>query len=58
VGFLNSRCGNALGDGTTDWRSSVDPAGPQNPAQTLSSAQDPGGLLGLMQEYLRNNPEN
>ena len=58
VRFLSSRYGNALGDGMTDWRSSVDPAGPQNSAQTLSSPQDPGGLLGLMQEYLRNNPEN
>jgi hypothetical protein len=58
VRFLSSRYGNALGDGMTDWRSSVDPAGPQNSAPTLSSPRDPGGLLGLMQEYLRNNPEN
>jgi hypothetical protein len=36
------------------WASSVDPTDPQYLAQPAPS---PGGLPGLMLEYLRNNPD-
>jgi hypothetical protein len=39
----------------TGWRSSVDGTDPQNSAQPAPSPQEPGGLQGLMLEYLRNN---
>jgi hypothetical protein len=47
----------------TGWRSSVDGIDPQRPAQPApplqaASPQEPGGLLGLLLEHLRNNPDN
>lgn len=58
VRFLGSRIQNPLGDGMTDWSSSVDPSSPQYFAQPAPSPQQPGGLPGLMLNYLRDNPNN
>jgi hypothetical protein len=55
VRFLSSRYQKPLGSGMTGWRSSVDGTDPQNSAQPAPSPQEPGGLQGLMLEYLRNN---
>jgi hypothetical protein len=55
IRFLSSPCQNPLGGGMTGWRSSVDGADPQNSAQPAPSAQQPGGLLGLLMDHLRNN---
>jgi hypothetical protein len=67
VRFLSSRDQKPLGGGMAGWRSSVDRFDPQGPAQPTPpqqtvqptpSSQEPSGLLGLMLEYLRNNPNN
>ena len=58
VRFLGSRIQNPLGDGMADWNSSVDPSNPQYFAQPAPSQQQPGGLPGLMLDYLRDNPNN
>lgn len=58
VRFLGSRIQNPLGDGMTDWSSSVDPSNPQYFAQPAPSPQQPGGLPGLMLDYLRDNPNH
>jgi hypothetical protein len=58
VRFLGSRIQNPLGDGMTGWSSSVDPSNPQYLARPAPSPQQPGGLPGLMLDYLRDNPNN
>lgn len=67
VRYLSSRYQNPLGGGMAGWRSSADgfdpqrpaqPAPPQQSTQPASSPQDPGGLLGLLLDHLRNNPGN
>jgi hypothetical protein len=56
VRFQSSRQQNPLGDGMTGWRSSVDPTDPQYATQPAPSPQRPGGLLGLLLDHLRDNP--
>jgi hypothetical protein len=58
VRFLSSRYQNPLGYGMTDWSSSVDSCDPQYFAQPAPSPQEPGGLLGLLLDHLRDNPNN
>ena len=58
VRFLSSRYQDPLGGGMTGWRSSVDGTDPQNSVKQPASPQEPGGLLGLLLEHLRNNPDN
>ena len=58
VRFLGSRIQNPLGDGMANWRSSVDSSDPQYSAQPAPSPQQPGGLLGLLLDHLRDNPDN
>jgi hypothetical protein len=58
VRFLSSRYQDPLGGGMTGWRSSVDGTDPQNSVKQAASPQEPGGLLGLLLEHLRNNPDN
>jgi hypothetical protein len=58
VGFLGSQDQNSLGGGMAGWRSSVDGIDPQRPTQPAPSPQpappqQPGGLLGLLEEYRR-----
>ncbi len=55
VRFLSSRQRNPLGDGMSGWRYSVDPTGPQYVAQSSPSPRQPGGLLGLLLDHLRDN---
>jgi hypothetical protein len=61
---LGSRYQDPLGGGMAGWRSSVEgidpnrsaqPVPPQQSGQPAPSPQEPGGLLGLMLEQLRNN---
>jgi hypothetical protein len=52
IRHLGSRRTDPHGNGMGDWKSTAD-GYPQLPAV---SPQEPGGLLGLLQEYLRNNP--
>jgi len=40
------------------WQSSVDGTDPQNSVKQAASPQEPGGLLGLLFEHLRDNPDN
>jgi hypothetical protein len=56
IRYLSSRYASPLGDGVGDWKS-VAESYPQQPAQPATSAQEPGGLLGLLQDYLRSNPD-
>ena len=56
VRFLSSRYQNPLGNGTAGWNSSLADFDPQQQVQPAASPQEPGGLLGLIQDYLRNNP--
>jgi hypothetical protein len=55
VRFLSSRQRNPLGEGMAGWRSSVGPTDPQYAAQP-ASPQRSGGLLGLLLDHLRDNP--
>jgi hypothetical protein len=57
VRFLASRYQNPLGNGMTGWRSSADATDPQYAVQPAASAQEPRGLLGLLRESMRDNPE-
>jgi len=54
IRYLSSRSPNPLGNEMGDWKSSAD-SYPQQPAQPAPTSQEPGGLLGLLQEYMRNN---
>lgn len=54
VRYLGSRHADPLGNGMGDWRSSAESVG-QQPAQPPWTQQEPGALLGLMQDYLRGN---
>jgi hypothetical protein len=54
IRYLSSRSANPLGNGMDDWKSSAESYS-QQPAQPAPSPQEPGGLLGLLQEYMRNN---
>ena len=56
IRYLSARYANPLGDGMGDWKSSVE-SYPQPPAQPATAPQEPGGLLGLIQDYMRNNPD-
>jgi hypothetical protein len=56
IRYLSSRYANPLGNGMGDWKSSAEGYS-QQPAQPATSPQEPGGLLGIIQDYLRNNPE-
>lgn len=56
VGYLSSRNADPLGNGIGDWRSSAEGCS-QQPAQPVTSPQQPRGLLGILQDYLRNNPD-
>ena len=59
VRLLNPR--SPFGNGTGNWATSVGPAGPQyfpQPAPLSSPPSDqPGGLLGMLLDYLRDNPD-
>ena len=56
IRYLSSRYANPLGSGMGDRKSSAEGYS-QQPAQPATSPQEPGGLLGIIQDYLRNNPE-
>lgn len=56
VGFLSPRYSNPLGSGIAGWPSSVDPAGPRYAMRLAPSPQQPGGLLGMLLDHLRNDP--
>jgi hypothetical protein len=58
VRFLSPRDQTPLGSGMADWRASVNGIDPHNSSQPAVSPQEPGGLPGLLLEYLRNNPNN
>jgi len=52
ISYLSSRYANPLGNGMDDWKSSAEGYS-QRPAQPATSPQEPGGLLGIVQDYLR-----
>lgn len=54
IRYLSSRHANPIGDGMGDWKSSAESYA-QQPAQPAPSPQQPGGLLGLLQDHMRNN---
>ena len=58
VRFLGSRYQHPLGSGMTDWQSPVHSSDPLHSAQPAPSPQQPGGLLGLVLDHLRDNPNN
>jgi hypothetical protein len=54
IRYLSSRYQNPLGNEMGDWRASAEPVDTSRPASPVSTPQEPGGLLGLIQDYLRN----
>jgi hypothetical protein len=54
VRYVSSPYLNSLGKGMGDWRSSTEPIDSRSPAPP-PSPQEPGGLYGLMLDYLRNH---
>jgi hypothetical protein len=54
--FLTSRQQSPLGDGVGSWSSSVAPTGPLYAAPPASPSDQPGGVLGLLLDHLRDNP--
>ncbi len=56
VQFLASSPTSPLGNGVGSWASSVAPNGPLYAAPPAQPTDQPGGLPGLLQDYLRNNP--
>jgi hypothetical protein len=52
--FLTSRQQSPFGDGVGSWSSSIAPSGPLYAAPPPSD--QPGGLLGMLLEHLRDNP--
>jgi hypothetical protein len=55
VRYLSSRYQNPLGSGMAGWSSSVSATNPQQPPQPAASSQQPGELLGLLLDHIRNN---
>jgi len=55
VAYLGPRSQASFGTGMGDWRSSTVPVEPWKPAPLAASQQEPGGLHGLMLDYMRNN---
>jgi hypothetical protein len=49
---------NPFGNGVGNWPSSAAPAGPLYTAQAASQYDQPGGLPGMLLEYLRSNPRS
>jgi hypothetical protein len=58
VRFLTSRYQNPLGDGMAGWPSSANAADPPYVEQPAPSSDQPGGLLGLLLDHMRDNPDN
>jgi hypothetical protein len=56
IRYLSSGYADPFGNRMGDWKSSVKGYSEQ-PAQPATSPQEPGGLLGILQDYLRNNPD-
>lgn len=56
--FLSSQTQNPFGSAMAGWTSSVDPSGPQYLPQPTPSPDQPGGLPGMLLDYLRNNLAN
>ncbi|HEX5243436.1 MAG TPA: hypothetical protein VFW23_09280 [Tepidisphaeraceae bacterium] len=56
VQFLASPSASPLGNGVGNWASSVTPNGPLYEAPPAQPTDQPGGLPGLLRDYLRNNP--
>lgn len=54
IRYLSSRSQSPLGSQMGDWSASLNSVAP-NPASPASVPQEPGGLLGLVRDYLRNN---
>ena len=54
VRFLNSRYPAPLGAGMADWGSTIEAANLPPPAQPVPTAKEPGGLLGIVLDYQRN----
>ncbi|WP_244067526.1 hypothetical protein [Bradyrhizobium sp. Ce-3] len=53
--YLSRSQQGALGDGMGDWRTSAAPVLPWSPTAPAASSPQPGGLYGLMLDYLRDN---
>jgi hypothetical protein len=56
VRFLAAIPQSPLGRSVASWSSSVDPAGPLYTAPQATPPDQPGGLPGMLLEYLRDNP--
>ncbi len=55
IRYLSWRNQSSFGNGMGDWRSSSDPVDSRNPSPPASSSLVPGGLLGLMMDYMSRN---
>ena len=55
VRYLSRSQQGPLGDGMGDWRTSATPVPPWSPTAAAASPPRPGGLYGLMLDYLRDN---
>jgi hypothetical protein len=58
VRFLSSRYQNPPADGMTGWPSSANTIDPPYVVQPAPSSDQQGGLLGLLLEHMRDNPDN
>jgi hypothetical protein len=56
VRFLTSHRQSPLGDGVGSWSSSIAPTGPLYTKPPAPASDQPGGLLGMLLEHLRDNP--
>ena len=54
--FLTSRQKSPLGDGVGSWSSSIAPTGPLYVTPPAPPSDQPGGLLGMLLDHLRENP--
>ena len=55
VGYLSPPDQNPLGGGMGGWQSSTSDFNSQQPASPAPSTDEPGGLLGMLLDHLRNN---
>ena len=55
IRYLSSRYANPLGNGMGGWQSSTGDFNSPQPARSAPSTDEPGGLLGMLLDHLRNN---